>query len=655
LKKADLENQKMKKSNNYRRKNMRKKLLFAMGFGMVLLFIANIQHAKADVYAQFSAINLIRGVSYQELDSKKDVYMAPSGFALPPNYFPGTGFDDGYFKINFPNDFQYSYDDKIYTGCWVNVNGFITFMDPNLDIISLKTSNNLFFSYANLPKTVVAPYWGDHYYRSTIDLSQGYISSRISYYYILDTKHADSVLIIQWKDLNINNSLCKSSTGNFQLRLYKSYYQYSKQGDIEFCYGSIGNNSGTVVYTKGASVGLNGSAYTFGNHSDFLNGLRYSDPMLNNIQSISVARTDDSTLTDKWTPSIYNDNRIRFTALIRQNAPESWGDGDADMSKVSGAKHNGLPQNRYVTMNDVRTIMRSVATEVPLDSLIGRSAYHGDVNHNGRYFWKDVIVNGVVIRQKKDIPWVDFAFTDNLPAGITNENQIFFQATEADASRIMDFLAARVPVLPWIYDTAVHWGKISSYEDYANGLNFGAAKLIDKETYQIPVYLNGYFNGAVGAKFEVSGELLNVSTIEGVLFEHYGKNVVIATTGEYTSSQVIAYITVKSDKTININNVRFNDNPDKNQTINISNTETEITGLDELLINDDIITVNPKLDGFYSLNVYDMLGNVVNSYNQTMNHGSTNLFQASNLTNGMYVVVLTGENVNISKKMVFSK
>jgi hypothetical protein len=639
---------------------MRKKLLFAVGLAMILLFIANIQHAKADVYAQFSSVSLIRGVSYQELDSKKDNLLPAIQFALPPNYFYGTGYDDGYAYIAFPSDFIYSYDDVPYNGVWVNVNGFVCFEKPNLDVIATKTSTHLFFSYSNYPKTVVAPYWGDHYYRSALDVPQGYIQSRISYQFILDSKHADSILVIQWKDLNINNSMITSSTGNFQVRFYKSYVKTSTQGDIEFCYGSIGNNTGDTVITKGASVGINGSANDWNNHSDFLNGLDFYDPTSNNILDISVSRTDDSTLTKSWTPSIYNDNRIRFIALIRQDAPESWGDGDADMSKVIGARDYGLPQNRYVTMSDVRTILRSVATQMPLDSLIGRAAYHGDVNHNGRYFYKDTVINGSIVTMKNAITWVDFAFTDHLPSGITNENQIFFQANEADASVIMDYLAARVPSLPWQYDTVPQYGKISPYEDNATGLRYGTAKKVDNGTYQIPVYLNGAINGPLSAKFEVSGELINVTAINGVLYDFSGKVVTFATTGEFTGSQVIAYLTVKSDNAIIINNARFNDKPIQSQTINIVDTETNTDLQNQLIVTEDqngatgTIIVNPNQDGFYSLNIYDMQGKNVTSYNQNMNQGS-NVFTVDNLNNGMYIVVLTGENVNISKKLLFSK
>jgi len=57
------------------------------------------------------------------------------------------------------------------------------------------------------------------------------------------------------------------------------------------------------------------------------------------------------------------------------------------MSKAEGGRHRALPQNRFVTLNDVRTIMRSIVTQVPLDSLYKHSAFHADVDHNGRFYY----------------------------------------------------------------------------------------------------------------------------------------------------------------------------------------------------------------------------------------------------------------------------
>lgn len=218
---------------------------------------------------------------------------------------------------------------------------------------------------------------------------------------------------------------------------------------------------------------------------------------------------------------------------------------------------------------------------------------------------------------------------------------------------IMDYMAGRTPILPWIYDTTVQTGKITPYEEIASGLKYGAAKMISQGIYQIPVYVNGYINGPISAKFEVSGELTNVNAIDGIMYEYSGKNVVFASTGEFTSSQPIIYLTIKTNNSIAINNARFNDKTDNNQIINITNTETGNSNQDELLItqdpngNNNLITVMAKQDAYYSLNVIDMQGNIVNTFSTNMNQGVNN-FEVTGLSNGMYLVVLNGENVNLS-------
>jgi hypothetical protein len=48
----------------------------------------------------------------------------------------------------------------------VNVNGVITFQDPDLySSILTENPNGLFENSASYPEAVVAPFWGDHYLR----------------------------------------------------------------------------------------------------------------------------------------------------------------------------------------------------------------------------------------------------------------------------------------------------------------------------------------------------------------------------------------------------------------------------------------------------------------------------------------------------------
>jgi hypothetical protein len=88
-------------------------------------------------------------------------------------------------------------------------------------------------------------------------------------------------------------------------------------------------------------------------------------------------------------PPVGAGSAITLNSSYSINGDNNWGDGDADMSKAEGGRHedNKNIQNIYVTINDVRTIMRSIVTGVKLDSLLGKAAFHGDVHHDGRYYY----------------------------------------------------------------------------------------------------------------------------------------------------------------------------------------------------------------------------------------------------------------------------
>ncbi len=167
--------------------------------------------------------------------------------------------------------------------------------------------------------------------------------------------------------------------------MYKSTDTTSKQGNIEFSYSSVGMNVGV-----GAAVGIKGGSF-----NDFLNALVYYNPSLAPISQIK---------TLNYPPTGATDSVFLFKPVLRYRDTSNWGDGDVDMSK--NFRHIGMPQNRYVTINDAYLILNSVATRIPLDSVRGRQGYHGDVNHNGRYYY-DLTMGGI----KVNIPWRDDIMT----------------------------------------------------------------------------------------------------------------------------------------------------------------------------------------------------------------------------------------------------
>ncbi|MFN3306949.1 MAG: hypothetical protein ACK42Z_07165, partial [Candidatus Kapaibacteriota bacterium] len=408
---------------------MKKIFGLTVGIATALVLMLSLQiTAKAQVYGDFDTVRQIRNVPYEPLED--GTIIPESAFGLPPMWLPDL--DDGYsFPTGIDIGFPFEFAGEIYTRLWVCINGFVTFSPP--PNLPAKAPNALFNSSPSDPKNVLAPFWGDHYYHTDVERFNGYKPTKI--YYKSDPDRG--VFIVEWRYLNINDVNVKSSIATFQLRLYKSQDPYSAQGDIEFAYGQVGGNeytNDTRVITRGASVGIKGDF----DPADFLNGLEYG-------KDVEIAKTS-LRLTNEWAPSGGTDHRIRFRAFARLNVEEFWGDGDVDLSKGYNRKHYNMPQSRYVTVADARLILRSVATGIPLDSVRRRAAYHGDVNHNGRFYYDQ---NGV----RKEIRWRNKYYGDSLPAEIGSIKQIFYQANEYDAALILHYISARIPELPWIYDT----------------------------------------------------------------------------------------------------------------------------------------------------------------------------------------------------------
>lgn len=622
---------------------MKKYLLLAAGIAMMLSAIF-VQPTQAQVYGGFDSVGIVRAVPYTELDDATDNPIPATAFGLPPTWI--VDLDDGY---AFPNGvdigFPFEFNGEIYTKVWICINGFITFTPP--PFIPSKVSTGLFVGSTSYPKNVVAPYWGDHYYRLQSDRFQGYMPSRISYY----SDPVNKVFTVQWKNLNINDGTVQSSVGNFQVKLYQSVDPLAFQGDIEFAYGQVGGNPNTnktEVITKDASIGIKGES------DDYMNGLMYGmDPY--------TVRT--STLrTIAWPPSEgATDKRIHFFALSRFNIDEWWGDGDVDFSKALGRKHYGMGQNRFVTVNDARLIMKSVATGQKLDSVRKRAAYHGDVNHNGRYWYDN---EGV----RQDIPWRDMYFGANLPPGVDNYKRIYFQVTEYDAAMILHYTSGRLPDLPWLLDTIPMYGRINA-EDIATGLKLGNAQQIGENTYKVPVYLNGYYSGPVSARFNVDGEVVSVDNSDMNFLSDFNNNlVVLAGDGQFDANVPVSFITIKSDKNdVNFSDVRFNDKlTDNCQGLLLSATD-EKTGSSMSIApnpfnNFAVVTLNVPQNGNYTLAIYDALGNRVKTiFSGSLNAGPStfNWFGTNEsgikMESGVYVYRLTGDNVTLSDKVVLAK
>lgn len=608
-------------------KNMKKYLSFMLGALFVLGILISLP-ATAQVYSEFEPpVNVKKG-SYTDLVN--DVYIPHSSFTRVSSAINDT--INGYAQI--PIGFEFEFNGNSYSNLWVCVNGFVTFNNP-LSLAQDLPDGLFTFDDARFQNNVIAPYWGNHCYRA---------SSRISY------KHEENntILTVQWQNLNVNSPIDPTRVASFQVKLYKSTDASSKQGNIEFCYSSVGMNVGT-----GAAVGIKG-----GNFNDFLNALQYYNP-----SQAAIATTK----TLIFPPTGATDSIFLFRPTIRYRDTSNWGDGDVDMSK--NFAHAGMPQNRYVTINDAYIILNSIATRTPLDSVHGRQAFHGDVNHNGRYYYD------LGQSKKVKIPWRDLYYDQNINVppyvNVPSKNNIFFEVTEYDAALILHYLSARLPKLPWLIDTIVQFGKSIPQDLLANNLSLGEITKVGENRYTFPLFLNGFYNGTIASKLELNANILEVESnisSENFLIDHSNNLLVFAGSGEFDKSMPIAYITISSsEKDLNISDLTFNDNELGNQSYRLPVEQSSSNALllqnsPNPFANSTSIIVNIAEDANYTLSIYDLSGNRIRVLaNEFLSAGQYSYHfdgvdsNGNQLSNGMYIYKLTSANTSVSMKMMLNR
>lgn len=615
------------------------------GLAVALVAITSSLSLKSDVPGEFQSVHLVEK-NYQPIVG--GTVLEHLDFTVQPNIQDS---DDGYHKISI--GFPFEYNGEVYTELWICINGFVTFDRPNF--LKQPNPNGLF---QDVPSTyqqnVLAPFWGDHVYRTEVDALNNYARTRILY------KGNDSSMVVEWRDLNIMDKNLPSSIGNFQVIIYRSDDDATPQGDIEFAYGVVGGNlltTETTVITKGASVGIKGE------FDDFMNGLWpcSKDPR-DSVECVLPQATDSTTLSNAWQPSGASNYRILFSAKKTLNIEEFWGDGDVDFSKTPSERHFGLPQNRYVTFNDVRLILRSMATEIPLDSVRRRAAYHGDVTHNGRYFYR---TTGSTVEKVK-IPRKDRNYFDNLPPEVTSLKKVYYEVNEFDAARIMQYLSAEVAELPWLLDTAVFVGKKAD-ELLADNIVLGESVTTNGVT-KFPVYINKENKGALSIKFVVNGSVKNITSelnSEFLMTDHGDNSVYLATTGDFNPNEPVMFVELSDiDGNLKLEDIRVNDfeagsltevSETANSSISVS-PNPFVEGVSKY----NLTVVN---SGNYSLSVYDAVGNkVADLFNGELNTGTTgdrvwNAIDANGnkLSTGVYFLKLEGNNVNNVQKVVITR
>jgi hypothetical protein len=528
------------------------------------------------------------------------VYTA-NDFVTTPNPDP----DDGFVVAQLP--FPLEFNGTIYNYIAINVNGFIMFLDgPSvpLGLVGMNIATRL-FDGQQFPRNVVAPFWGDHYMRVGPPLEPQYMPSQVLTRQV--TIGGREAFCVEWRNLNINNKTIPSSVGNFQVFLYRQTQIVGNfQGDIEFAYGPIGGNPNTsqqTVVTRNAAVGLKGSSP----QGDWINGLEFGG-------NVDIARTS-TRLTNLWPPSGATDTTIVFQAIPRVRL-DVWGDGDADFSQAPGQRHAGRPQNIFVTANDALTILRAVATGIPLDSLYRRPAFKGDVDHNGRYYYSTRNYNNTADtpRYRREIRTRSRNYTDDLP----NDNSldirsIYFYVNAYDAALIMHYLGGRIPELPWLIDSVVPAGKLAYERARTFDLRTEEAITVGN-VLRIPLYLDGNNPGPLSIAFDagVPIDQVELANKESMLALAHGSRVAIAGSVDASSAEPIGWITIpRTVETLLLRDIEFNGERQPDKLIRIAGnepTEITITATPNPFTSNTTILVTVPETGMYTVNVYNASG-----------------------------------------------
>lgn len=554
---------------------MTKRTLFGLLGGVALMLLALVPKADAQIWTEFSIsieqqiFNPLAGGTQIPRNDFVDLF---SGFVNP---------NDGVTAAPLQLGFDFEYDGQIFNSIYVSINGFATFRGRYI----VDDPYTLFLP-TNGPNLTLAPYFGDHYLRwPGIDIAdpkgRPFTPSSIRWRQAPANEDPQGfgrkAFVVEWQDLNINYYFDPNDPDNpfspnveeqapsiatFQLWIFEAKPDNapSRRGTIEFHYGDAGTGSGTsVVKFSGASVGIEDEPAVPNGNTTWINAVAWQ--ATGNRDSAHMSRR----LTSNWPPVGLPGRIFRFTGDSSLGAP-GWGDGDANLTQVQP----GIPdvvradQRLFVTFADVIRILRHQATRnVDFDSAIGRHGFHGDVNHNGRFYYSTSNYNNTgdslsptndVVRYK--VMWPVKSTNAALPFPNDNTfNGFFFDADEFDAGLIMLYLAAKLPEMPWLPDTLPHFtGKVIP-ATAASNVSLRSEGVVSGRRVEIPVRLNGFRDGAVGIRIDAGKgtRILDVYTPEQTgetysLAVSSDNTVSIAAAGRYNAEDVIATIVVEASE-----------------------------------------------------------------------------------------------------------
>lgn len=635
---------------------MRKLLSLAVGAAMFASIVST-QQLKAQVYSDFD-LSIIDSSPYTSVVGKVGTTKLNVTDFLQ---YPSTNQDPDNGYITVPLPFNYFYNGIDYTSVKISINGFIQFVS-SVNALDADNPMALFTASNSYPENVIAPFWGDHYFRSIADKKDPGQNQYAMSDILINTNEDRTCFTIEWKDLNIIDKSITSSVASFQVKLYKSTVSGTSQGVIEFAYGTAGPNSETSdsrVITKDASIGIKGWTGLEGVTSDYLNALAGSNKELQKTMK---------TLSTNWPPSGATDKVFRFVPITKFYSHYYWGDGDADMTKnpnLTTLEIDALNQKTYVTPNDAKLIIKSVANNTPLDSMTGRAAFHGDVNHNGRYVYDNLFIKRMQPRTANvdDFTGIGSYFPVNSQNPV---KYVRYQVTEFDAALILHYMANKVPTLPWLLDTVVNYGKV---EAKATSVQFGVPMVSSQGTYTMPVSLNGIAKGAIATKFDINGIIEDVRVADEKLAVEFTDNrIVIAGSSDFVSGEAICWVTFRTNNDgVNISNITYNDMDIENISLSLASVDDNesdkmLNNYPNPFTNSTSVTVNVEKSGFYTLSIYDMQGSLVKTLlSANVDAGVSTLLwdgtdnSGNRVQSGMYIYRLIGNDVSVSNTMQLVK
>ena len=569
--------------------------------------------------------------------------------------------DDGV-AVDIPTGFNYDYNGNLYSTVNVCVNGWMSAGRAEGHPIPTITNDKYFLFLPNRPNNTIAPFFGDHYYRTLSDIAQGYVPSKIQYTTIAVpdpnfNAPAGSFLhtfIMEWKDLNINDKANPTSIASFQVKLIENSLANDlsvpdHRVTIEFHYGPIGS-SGTVK-TQGSTVGIEDSV-----------GLSHINALFQSATGGGLPiRTNTDSLTTCWPPATCLPGRVITFTPIGKGTLSQWGDGDADLTQLDPTAPANIRQNQnlFVTLHDADTILKSVAQAYPaMDSLEGRNAFHGDANHNGRY---------------------------------TNPNYpgfFFYRVTSYDAAYILMYLAAKLPFLPWPQPLPVpSWKETASNNTSISGITADTKSIkMNGNTVLVPIVLHGTVNGPLGVEMKVASlnttgmQFIGTKALPNVMMQSNAMTgkIVMAASGIFADGDVLGYLEFNVASNVaadfELTNVTVNDEPysSSRSTLAVAgNASTTVSGfaVDQNMPNPFVIS-NSGITSIrftlaqpqdVSVRIFDMLGKEVRSLvnGQTFAGGSNQINwdgrdnTGSLVASGAYYYQLSaGENTQTVKMQV---